>query len=149
MTPSPLASVVEYRKQEAIRYSAPEKAFVYNVPGSRGVVAPCKVSSAKTREHSMMKPDRPPTVSVLSLVRDAASRLPGGVGTRSDVTTLLRDSGYVVEAPDENAYSSLVSGALDRLKSDLDPSVRYDGELKLWIYLHRQREESDFGSYQH
>jgi nuclear factor related to kappa-B-binding protein len=79
-------------------------------------------------------------------VRDAASKLPGGVGSRPDVTLLLRESQYVVETVEEAAFSSLVSGALDRLKSDLDPSVRYDGELKLWIYLHRQREMADYGS---
>ena len=42
--------------------------------------------------HVLLKAERPPFVSILSLVRDAVSRLPDGVGTRLDVTELCKDS---------------------------------------------------------
>ena len=38
-----------------------------------------------------------------------------------------------------------MSGALDRLHYEKDPCVRYDGTRKVWIYLHRGRNEEDFG----
>jgi len=40
--------------------------------------------------------------------------------------------------------SAVVSGALDRLHSEADPPVKFDTEQKLWVYLHRQRLESDY-----
>ncbi len=41
--------------------------------------------------------------------------------------------------------NNAVSGALDRLHYEKDPCVRYDGSRKVWIYLHRSRNEEDFG----
>ena len=41
--------------------------------------------------------------------------------------------------------NTVVSGALDRLHYEKDPCVKYDVNRKLWIYLHRNREEIDFG----
>lgn len=38
----------------------------------------------------------------------------------------------------------MVSGALDRLHYERDPCVRFDGDRKLWVYLHTEREEEDF-----
>ena len=46
----------------------------------------------KAREHPALKNDRPPQVTLLSLIRDAASRLPRGEGTRQDICELLRES---------------------------------------------------------
>ncbi len=43
--------------------------------------------------------------------------------------------------------NNAVSGALDRLHYEKDPCVRYDGSRKVWIYLHRSRNEEDFGEY--
>lgn len=43
------------------------------------------ISVAKPREHVLLKPDRPSHVTILCLVRDAAARLPNGVGTRADI----------------------------------------------------------------
>jgi hypothetical protein len=37
---------------------------------------------------------RPSQVTILSLVRDSAARLPGGLGTKQDVVTLFRQSQY-------------------------------------------------------
>ena len=42
-----------------------------------------------------------------------------------------------------------MSGALDRLHYEKDPCVRYDGSRKVWIYLHRGRNEEDFGEWLH
>lgn len=39
----------------------------------------------------------------------------------------------------------MVSGALDRLHYEKDPCVKYDIGRKLWIYLHRDRSEEEFG----
>ena len=39
--------------------------------------------------------NRPPQASLLAIVRDAASRLPDSVGTRSDVALLMMDSQYI------------------------------------------------------
>ena len=36
-------------------------------------------------------------------------------------------------------------GALDRLHYEKDPCVKYDIGRKLWIYLHRDRSEEEFG----
>ena len=41
--------------------------------------------------------------------------------------------------------NQVVSGALDRLHSEKDPCVKYDVTRKLWIYLHRNRTEDEFG----
>ena len=66
----------------------------------------------------MLVPDRPASVSLLTLVRDAVSRLPNGEGTRSDIVELLRDSQYLVPDVETSALTTTVSGALDRLQND-------------------------------
>lgn len=42
--------------------------------------------------HVFLIKERPPSVSVKSLVKDAVARLPDGVGTRSDVAELVKMS---------------------------------------------------------
>ena len=42
-----------------------------------------------------------------------------------------------------------MSGALDRLHYEKDPCVRYISSKKLWIYLHRNRSEEEFGKWMH
>jgi nuclear factor related to kappa-B-binding protein len=98
----------------------------------------------KARDHPLLTSVRPPSVNILSLVRDAAARLPGGIGTRADVALLLTDSQFVVSDAEESQRSQAVSSALDRLHSEYDPCVKYDKEQKLWIYLHRRRKLEDF-----
>jgi len=92
--------------------------------------------------------DRPNYVTILALVRDATARLPNGEGTRADICQLLKDSQYIIEQgnSDENFHSA-VSGALDRLHYEPDPCVRYYPRRKEWLYLHRARSESEFGSF--
>lgn len=40
---------------------------------------------------------------------------------------------------DDEKLSNIVSGALDRLHYEDDPSVKYFSDKKLWIYLHKDR----------
>lgn len=42
---------------------------------------------------------------------------------------------------------TVVSGALDRLHYERDPCVKYDSNRKVWIYLHRNRSEEEFGKF--
>ncbi|KAF6171055.1 hypothetical protein GIB67_014635 [Kingdonia uniflora] len=138
-----------FRQEEFLRYSVPDRAFSYTAAdGKKSIVAPLRrcggKPTSKARDHFMLKPDRPPHITILCLVRDAASRLPGGIGTRADVCTLIRDSQYIVEDVSDAQVNQAVSGALDRLHYERDPCVQFDGDRKLWVYLHRDREEEDF-----
>ncbi|KAH7677953.1 nuclear factor related to kappa-B-binding protein [Dioscorea alata] len=138
-----------FRREELLRYSVPDRAFSYTAAdGKKSIVAPLRRGggkpTAKARDHFMLKPDRPPHVTILCLVRDAAARLPGSIGTRADVCTLIRDSQYVVEDVNDVQVNQVVSGALDRLHYERDPCVQFDPDRKLWVYLHRDREEEDF-----
>ncbi|KAL7602113.1 hypothetical protein Lser_V15G26485 [Lactuca serriola] len=138
-----------FRKEEILRYLIPDRAFAYTaVDGKKSTVAPSRKGAgkptSKARDHFMLKRDRPPHVTILCLVRDAAARLPGSIGTRADVCTLIRDSQYIVEDVSDAQVNQVVSGALDRLHYERDPCVQFDGERKLWVYLHREREEEDF-----
>ncbi|CAG2163579.1 unnamed protein product [Oppiella nova] len=145
-----------YRTQEAVRYNNPYKAFTYKVHGYESVVGPVKgcgigaanghnaASPNKAREHSLLVNDRPPFVTLLSLVRDAAARLPNGEGTRADICELLKDSQYLLPTISDQQVNGIVSGALDRLHYEKDPCVKYDVNRKVWIYLHRNRTEGEF-----
>lgn len=74
------------------------------------------------------------------MARDAASRLPDGIGTRADILELIKHSQWLkTEGIDSIQLNNIVSGALDRLHYEHDPCVKYDSDRKLWIYLHRER----------
>lgn len=145
-----------YRDQEAIRYNNPHKAFTFKLHSYQSVVGPVKgcgtvtinanssASPNKAREHSLLVSDRPPFVTLLSLVRDAAARLPNGEGTRADICELLKDSQYLLHTVSDQQVNGIVSGALDRLHYEKDPCVKYDVNRKVWIYLHRNRSEHEF-----
>ena len=79
------------------------------------------------------------------MARDAASRLPNGVGTRADICELVKESQYITEGLSEDKLSSTISGALDRLHYMTDACVKYDSEKKLWIYLHIDRNQEHPG----
>ena len=49
-------------------------------------------SNNKARDHFLLKSNRPSYVTLLSVVRDAASKLPKGKGTRNDICILLKES---------------------------------------------------------
>ena len=88
----------------------------------------------------LLNKDRPPYVTILCLVRDAASRLPDGVGTRADICALLKCSQYLENKKSlDTQINNVVSGALDRLHYEADPCVKYDNEKRLWIYLHKNK----------
>jgi len=80
----------------------------------------------KPREHFLLKQERPSFITILCLVRDAAARLPNGVGTRIMICELLKESQYITDGITDEKLSGVVSGALDRLHYEDDPCVRYD-----------------------
>lgn len=137
--------VIEFQRQELERYKKPHLPWKYtNYDGSVSVVAPIlkkilTTSQTKPREHVLLKPDRPSYITILCLVRDAASRLPEGVGTRADICDLLKDSQYTNEQISDTQINNIVSGSLDRLHYEKDPCVKYDLQKKLWIYLHKNK----------
>jgi hypothetical protein len=95
--------IKEFQRQEEERYKNPHLPWIYNnADGSTSIVAPVvkKIPTgvaSKPRDHVMLKSDRPSYVTILCLARDAASRLPEGVGTRADICDLLKDSQYINE----------------------------------------------------
>ncbi|POI32445.1 hypothetical protein CIB84_003801 [Bambusicola thoracicus] len=139
-----------FQEQERYRYSQPHKAFTFRMHGFESVVGPVKgvfdkeTSLNKAREHSLLRSDRPAYVTILSLVRDAAARLPNGEGTRAEICELLKDSQFLAPDVTSAQVNTVVSGALDRLHYEKDPCVKYDIGRKLWIYLHRNRSEEEF-----
>lgn len=143
-----------YRDQERFRYENPHKAFTFSMHSYEAVVGPVKgvygkdAGMNKAREHSLLISDRPPFVTILSLVRDAAARLPNGEGTRADICELLKDSQFLAPATDSQIHT-VVSGALDRLHYEKDPCVKYDVNRKMWIYLHRNRTEEEYERIHH
>lgn len=139
-----------FRDQENKRYANPHKAFTFRMHGFESVVGPVKgvfskdTNLNKAREHSLLISLRPPYVTILTLVRDAASRLPNGEGTRAEVCELLKDSQFLNPNSSDAQIHTVVSGALDRLHYERDPCVKYDSNRKVWIYLHRNRSEEEF-----
>ncbi|CDQ69943.1 unnamed protein product [Oncorhynchus mykiss] len=103
-----------------------------------------EMSLNKAREHTLLRSDRPAYVTILSLVRDAAARLPNGEGTRAEICELLKDSQFLAPDVTSAQVNMVVSGALDRLHYEKDPCVKYDIVRKLWNYLHRDRGQEEF-----
>ncbi|KAM9450340.1 nuclear factor related to kappa-B-binding protein [Clarias gariepinus] len=139
-----------FQEQEQRRYDQPHKAYTFRMHGFESVVGPVKgvfdkeTSLNKAREHSLLRSDRPAYVTILSLVRDAAARLPNGEGTRAEICELLKDSQFLAPDVTSAQVNTVVSGALDRLHYEKDPCVKYDIGRKLWIYLHRDRSQEEF-----
>ncbi|BFG36079.1 hypothetical protein CerSpe_223530 [Prunus speciosa] len=138
-----------FQREEALRYLVPDMAFSYTaLDGRKSAVAPLTSCSAKpsyrNRDHFMLKADRPPHITNLCLVRDAAARLPGSIGTREDVSTLVRHSQYIVEDVSDEQLCRVVRCALSRLHYEFDPCVEFDRHRKLWVYLHGERGEENF-----
>ncbi|KRF78854.1 nuclear factor related to kappa-B-binding protein isoform X2 [Drosophila virilis] len=144
------AEMMEFQRQERLRFEQPHRPFTYRMHGYESVVGPVKgiytqsLALNKARGHAVMVDDRPPYVTILTLVRDATARLPNGEGTRSEISELLKCSQFINRQAAENVLQTIVSGALDRMHGGLDPCVRYDARRKIWIYLHRNRSEADF-----
>ncbi|XP_049402641.1 uncharacterized protein LOC125866334 [Solanum stenotomum] len=138
-----------FRREEALRYTQPDKAFSYTaVDGKKSVVAPLKRRGGKLFKrichYDILKRNRPPFFTLHCLVRDAAARLPGGVGTRDDVCVLARDSQFIVEDISDSQLRKAVKGGLDRLHYEDDPCVKYERGRHRWTYLHGDRKVEDF-----
>lgn len=103
-------------------------------------------TTGRPREHYLLKPSRPPYVTVVSLVRDAVARLPNFMGTRQDVCVLLRDSQYVIPDATDQQLNQVVSGGLERLQYEKDSCVKFDAVQKQWVYLHGFRSKEDFAT---
>ena len=151
LPPSSEAAIAEFRAQEVMRYNAPELPFTFTcshpIPGfsPKTISMPNLKSNPTGRKGALLKADRPERVTNVSLVRDALSRLPGGVGTRLDIASLVLQSQYIApEISDISQIASTVSSTLDRMHLEYDAGVRYDSDLRLYIYIHRQRTEEDF-----
>ena len=79
-----------------------------------------------------MHSSRPAIVTLLCLARDAASRLPDGIGTRGDIIELIKHSQWLkIDTTDANTLNTVISGALDRLHYEEDSCVKYDADKKL------------------
>lgn len=139
-----------YRVQESERYKIPQKPFLYlHADGTTSIVGPVVKKNKngtqisfnnKPRDHPQLHSNRPGIVTLLCLARDAASRLPDGVGTRADILELIKHSQWLkIDRIDATQLNNIVSGALDRLHYEPDPCVKYDSDRKLWIYLHKDR----------
>lgn len=140
--------VLDFRNQETLRYKMPERAFQYHNPWGDSIVGPLKrgpaLDGGRPREHVLLRNERPSHVTILCIVRDAASRMYGGRGTRADICDLLRDSQYIREGATDQQLNTVVSGALDRLHYEESAPVKYDAETKEWVYLHNHLNEEDF-----
>ena len=139
-----------FRIQESERYKVPQKPWIYlNDDGTTSIVGPVVKKNKngasislknKPRDHPQLFSNRPGIVTLLCLARDAASRLPDGVGTRADILELIKHSQWLkIDGIDTTQLNNIVSGALDRLHYEPDPCVKYDSDRKLWIYLHIDR----------
>lgn len=139
-----------FKLQEIERYKHPHLPWIYySLDGEQqSIVCPVIKKTppfnmiSKPRDHELLKKERPSTITILCLTRDAASRLKTGVGTRADICDLIKDSFYINHNISETQISSIVSGALDRLHYDKDQCVKYDSQQKLWMYLHGNRDHT-------
>lgn len=149
--PSPEA-LAEYREQEVRRYTVADRPFTYTIahpsPGypKRYIAGPNKTHNpGGGRKSAVLRAERPAHVTIGPLIRDALSRLPGGVGTRQDICSLVLQSNYIApEVTDIATLVHIVPASLDRLHIEYDSCVRYDSDLKMYLYLHRHRSEDDF-----
>ena len=141
--------IEDFRRQEFERYKEPLQPYVYKQNGYNYIVGPSIRKKAQMRgapvPHQILKGDRPPFCSILTIVRDAVARLPDGVGTRLDVTELAKESQWLdYKCIDENVLSMTIGGGLDRLQAEEDPCCRFDPVTRLWVYLHGKRKADDY-----
>jgi len=133
---TPMENVRIFQAQEEARFGNPTVPFTYVINLIKYPVASLK---NKGKLHELLREEKPFCVTVESLVRDAASRLPGGSGTRQDIVCLLRDSQFIKPESLDKVLSKLVKGALDRMRNEPDPCVKHNPSLLLWTYLHRNK----------
>ncbi|GAA57410.1 nuclear factor related to kappa-B-binding protein [Clonorchis sinensis] len=146
---------------EAERFARPWLPFVYRIQNYESVVGPLRSAPSaasqgatvvlhqsahvKARDHPLLRPDRPIYVSLAEIVRDAVACLPNGEGTRGDITTLVQNSGFLLQFIDQRKLQQCVSSALDRLQGEAsDPSVYFNAAHRIWVYRHRHRTPEEF-----
>ncbi|KER27239.1 hypothetical protein T265_05703 [Opisthorchis viverrini] len=153
--------VISFQSQEAERFARPWLPFVYRIQNYESVVGPLRSAPSaasqgatvvlhqsthvKARDHPLLRPDRPIYVSLAEIVRDAVACLPNGEGTRGDITTLVQNSGFLLQFIDQRKLQQCVSSALDRLQGEAsDPSVYFNAAHRIWVYRHRHRTPEEF-----
>jgi hypothetical protein len=133
----------EHHNQERQRFESPNSPFTYRQHGYESVVGPIRQSPLIRND--ILLSDRPKYITTANLVLDAVARLPNGEGTCTEIGELLKCSQYLALNLNENVLQSAVNTILETLGAEaLNPSVRFDGKRKLWIYLHRNCSEDDF-----
>ncbi|CAH8874181.1 unnamed protein product [Trichobilharzia szidati] len=154
----------KFQLQELERFSQPWTPFVYQIQDYYATVGPLRSAPSalnqdlgslnsgrnwsghsKARDHPLLKPDRPTYVSLAEIVRDAVACLPNGEGSRTDITTLVQNSIFLLPDIDPRKLQQCVSSALDRLQGEIsDPSVYFNSSRRIWIYRHRCRSFDEF-----
>ena len=134
----------EFHRQEEERYINAHLPYTYQLNDGRSVwvaavAKKAPVSTAKLRKHILLVDSRPSSVNLLSLVRDAAAKLPNSVGTRTEICTIVQESQYFNCEIDADRMYTIVSGALDRLHYENNPCVKFDSKTKMWTYLHNSK----------
>nr|CAH8819225.1 unnamed protein product [Trichobilharzia regenti] len=154
----------KFQLQELERFSQPWTPFVYQIQDYYATVGPLRSAPSalnqdsgslnpgrnwsghsKARDHPLLKPDRPTFASLAEIVRDAVACLPNGEGSRTDITTLVQNSVFLLPNIDPRKLQQCVSSALDRLQGETsDPSVYFNSSRRIWIYRHRCRSFDQF-----
>ena len=137
----------DFHRQERERFDSEQtvNAYQYRLPAGSFFVAPQRGKMTKTvRRHPMLLDDRPASVTLQDVVRDALARLPQGVGTKGDLALIIQESQFVDPKADFNVISQAISDCLDRLSAVSDPAAAFHGPSRLWCYLHRSRKEEEF-----
>lgn len=135
--------VATFRVQEKQRYECPSSPYTYRLHGYEATVGPVMGVYAQVLNKglNLLIADRPPCVTLISLVRDAIARLPNGEGTKAHVCELMKASQYIVPGC---VLHVIVNTVVERLQRDADRCVHFDQRRKLLIYMHRSKTEADF-----
>lgn len=143
MRPERAEEIAAYHLQERQRYENPSAPFTYRMHGYESVVGPVQgvYAQGSSKGVNVLLADRPPCVTLTSLVRDAVARLPNGEGSKAHICELLKASQYIVQGA---AMQVAVNSVLERLQSDNDRCVYSDPRRRIYIYAHRAKTEADF-----
>lgn len=135
--------VATFRAQEKLRYENPSSPFTYRLHGYEVSVGPVSGVYAQVlnKGQNLLVPGRPHSVTIMSLVRDAISRLPNGEGSKAHVCELLKASQYLVPG---SVMHGVVNTVIERLQKVAEGCVYFDPRRKVFVYTHRARTEADF-----
>lgn len=135
--------VATFRAQEKQRYENPSSPFTYRLHGYEVSVGPVAGVYAQVlnKGQNLLVAGRPHSVTIMSLVRDAISRLPNGEGTKAQVCELLKASQYLVPG---SVTHGVVNTVIERLQKVAEGCVYFEPRRKVFVYTHRARTEADF-----